>query len=75
LAGGKRQIVPHLSGLAPSKFDWYIEPFLGGGALFFHLISNKNKPLTAYIYDIHRQEVQADWKFNEFSCTSIGRND
>ena len=56
-AGGKRQIVPHLSGLAPPKFDRYIEPFLGGGALFFHLISNKNKPFTAYISDINAELI------------------
>jgi DNA adenine methylase len=56
-AGGKRQIVPQLSALAPSKFDRYIEPFLGGGTLFFHLISNKNKPFTNYISDINSELI------------------
>jgi hypothetical protein len=51
-AGGKRQIVSQLYALAPSKFDRYIEPFLGGGALFFNLISDKNKQFTAHISDI-----------------------
>jgi DNA adenine methylase len=56
-AGGKRQIVPQLSALASPKFDRYIEPFLGGGALFFYLISQKNKPFTAYISDINPELI------------------
>jgi DNA adenine methylase len=56
-AGGKRQIVPQLYALAPPEFDSYFEPFLGGGALFFHLISNKNKPFTAYISDINPELI------------------
>jgi DNA adenine methylase len=42
-AGGKRQLLPRLYALAPLKFDRYIEPFLGGGAIFLHLISNKSR--------------------------------
>jgi hypothetical protein len=45
-AGGKTQLVPQLSAFAPAKFDRYFEPFLGGGALFFHLISNKDGRFT-----------------------------
>jgi D12 class N6 adenine-specific DNA methyltransferase len=56
-AGGKRQLLWQLYPLAPVKFDKYIEPFLGGGALFFHLISNKNKPFTAYISDINPELI------------------
>jgi DNA adenine methylase len=58
-AGGKRQIVPHLSALAPSKFDMYFEPFLGGAALFFNLISDKNKQFAAYISDINPDLINA----------------
>jgi len=46
-AGGKTQILPQLYALAPPKFDRYFEPFLGGGALFFYLISDKNRRFTA----------------------------
>src|ERR1041385_5913343 len=56
-AGGKTQILPQLFALVPPKFDRYIEPFLGGGALFFHLISNKNKPFTAHISDINPELI------------------
>jgi DNA adenine methylase len=33
--GGKRKLVPFLRGLLPPRFNTYIEPFVGGGALFF----------------------------------------
>lgn len=36
-AGGKSKIINQLSNYIPSKFNNYHEPFLGGGALFFHL--------------------------------------
>jgi len=36
-AGGKRWFVHHFEHLLPVEFDRYIEPFLGGGAVFFHL--------------------------------------
>jgi len=38
-AGGKRQLLPIIAGQVPSKFERYFEPFLGGGAVFFHLVS------------------------------------
>jgi len=36
-AGGKTQLLPQLEALAPTTFGKYIEPFVGGGALYFHL--------------------------------------
>ena len=33
-AGGKRQLIPELKKYIPAKFNKYIEPFFGGGALF-----------------------------------------
>jgi len=38
-AGGKRQLLPVLSEQFPQKFGTYFEPFLGGGAVLFHLLS------------------------------------
>ena len=45
-AGGKTQLLPVLLDKVPVRFDSYIEPFLGGGALFFAL-----RPANAIISD------------------------
>lgn len=37
--GGKRKIMPAILPLVPASFARYHEPFLGGGALFFRLMS------------------------------------
>ncbi len=39
-AGGKGQLLNDFVRLFPAKFNNYIEPFVGGGAVFFHLYSN-----------------------------------
>lgn len=36
-AGGKRQLLGELRSAMPSNYNQYIEPFVGGGALFFAL--------------------------------------
>src|SRR5881296_1459684 len=36
-AGGKTQLLHELENRVPRRFGTYFEPFLGGGALFFHL--------------------------------------
>lgn len=36
-AGGKGQLLKQYEAFFPSKFNNYIEPFVGGGAVFFHL--------------------------------------
>ena len=38
-AGGKRQLIPVLEQNLPLKFGTYYEPFLGGGAMLFHIIT------------------------------------
>ncbi len=38
-AGGKRQLIPTLSKHFPKSYGTYFEPFLGGGAVLFHLLS------------------------------------
>ena len=46
--GGKRQLLETFKPLLPSRITTYCEPFVGGGALLFHL-----QPKTAYINDIN----------------------
>ena len=41
-AGGKGQILSEIGSMVPFEFNRYFEPFVGGGALFFHLVSNRN---------------------------------
>ena len=38
-AGGKRQLLPALEQFYPLTFERYLEPFVGSGAVFFHLAS------------------------------------
>ncbi len=40
-AGGKSWFVSNYSHLLPKKFNRYVEPFIGGGAVFFHLQPKK----------------------------------
>jgi DNA adenine methylase len=46
--GGKRQLIETFLPLLPKRITSYCEPFVGGGALLFHL-----QPNTAYINDIN----------------------
>lgn len=46
--GGKRQLIDTFTPLLPDRITSYCEPFVGGGALLFHL-----QPNTAYVNDIN----------------------
>jgi DNA adenine methylase len=58
-AGGKSQLLSELDSMIPSKFNRYFEPFLGGGAMFFHLISDRNMRFSAYLSDINEELIMA----------------
>lgn len=51
-AGGKRQMLEQLSVRMPREYKDYYEPFVGGGALVFHL-----QPQKAFLNDINRELV------------------
>src|SRR5689334_5009345 len=51
--GGKRQLVPELLANAPHAFRRYFEPFVGGGALFFHL-----RPRNAVLADSNERLIR-----------------
>ena len=40
-AGGKTQLLPQILPLFPKSFNCYIEPFVGGGAVFFTFLPDK----------------------------------
>jgi DNA adenine methylase len=54
-AGGKTQLLDRLDKLIPKAFDRYFEPFLGGGALFYHLA--RNRQFIAYLSDINQELI------------------
>ena len=67
--GGKARELKYILSEIPSDYDKYIEPFVGGGALYFYLEPNKaiindinSKLIDFYIgikedYDIIRQQI------------------
>ncbi|HTB57289.1 MAG TPA: DNA adenine methylase [Polyangia bacterium] len=67
-AGGKRQLLPRILGLAPARIDTYYEPFVGGGAVFFALAAEKRftravlgdaNPELVNCYQTVRDDVEA----------------
>ncbi|MGB9661713.1 MAG: DNA adenine methylase [Moorellaceae bacterium] len=62
-AGGKGQLLPQMVPLFPRKFALYLEPFVGGGAVFFHLLPEKavlidNNPELINFYLVVRDNVE-----------------
>lgn len=58
-AGGKTQLLHQLNALAPTEFDRYFEPFLGGGAFFFYLLSKRSNRFISYLSDINRELINS----------------
>ncbi|MFT4243836.1 MAG: DNA adenine methylase [Candidatus Woesearchaeota archaeon] len=55
-AGGKTQLIEQYKPLFPKKFNRYLEPFLGSGAIFFYIIQNYN-PTEIIISDINEELI------------------
>ncbi|MCS7230719.1 MAG: DNA adenine methylase [Elusimicrobiota bacterium] len=53
-AGGKSQLLKFIRERIPNSYNTYIEPFVGGGALFFELL-----PKKAIINDINEELINA----------------
>lgn len=51
--GGKREVIPQYERFIPKKFKNYYEPFLGGGAMFFHL-----QPKKAILSDSNQELIK-----------------
>jgi DNA adenine methylase len=52
--GGKRWLLPEIRSVLPARYNRYFEPFLGGGALFFHL-----QPWPALLSDLNPELMSA----------------
>lgn len=66
--GGKRWFVCNHADLLPSEYGTYLEPFLGAGAIYFHL-----KPMRALLGDVNAdlvdtyRAIKVDWRALEAS--------
>lgn len=62
-AGGKNWFVKHQSHRLPNQYNRYIDPFLGGGSVFFHM-----EPEEAILSDVNGElistyrAIQQDWE-------------
>jgi DNA adenine methylase len=61
-AGGKTQLISEIEkrlpkGISTGQTNSYVEPFVGGGALFFYIAQNYPKIKKFYLYDINNDLV------------------
>jgi DNA adenine methylase len=66
--GGKRWLASELHALAPKEYGRYIEPFLGGGAVFFHL-----RPWPAFLSDVNAELINTYRQVRDNVDDVIGR--
>ncbi len=57
-AGGKTQLLSQYAALYPEEFNRYFEPFLGGGAVFFH-IKQRFSLEQCFLSDVNRDLINA----------------
>ena len=58
-AGGKRTLAPEITEHLPKEFNDYWEPFVGGGAVFFHLKAHGRIQGRARLSDINEDLISA----------------
>jgi DNA adenine methylase len=51
-SGGKKDEIPNFQTYIPNDINTYLEPFIGGGALYFHL-----NPRKSVISDVHSELI------------------
>lgn len=56
-AGGKQQLLTQFVPYFPCNFERYFEPFVGGGALFFHLWNLNKLPREIFLFDNNEELI------------------
>lgn len=63
-AGGKRALAAHVAREYPDKIDLYVEPFVGGGAVFCHLLATDRFSDGAYVVlNDANSEIANLWRY------------
>ncbi len=70
-AGGKSRLIPEIevrlpNGLKTGLIDTYVEPFVGGGAVFFYIAQRYESIKHFYLFDINQDLV---------NCYNVIKND
>jgi len=60
-SGGKKDEIKKFIDHIPKEYDMYLEPFIGGGSVYFHILPNK-----AVISDVHKDLIDL------YSCIKNG---
>ncbi|NET02653.1 MAG: DNA adenine methylase [Sphaerospermopsis sp. SIO1G2] len=58
--GGKQKAIPQIAHYLPPKFTEFREPFVGGGAVFFHVI-NQYPHISSWVNDLN-SELYCFWQ-------------
>lgn len=58
-AGGKHQLLSQFEAYFPANCERYFEPFVGGGAVFFHLWNTARLPEQVFLFDNNEELVNA----------------
>lgn len=58
-AGGKQRLLAQYEEFFPDRPARYFEPFVGGGAVFFHFWNTGRLPENVYLFDNNRELINA----------------
>ena len=56
--GGKRSLLEKYDPIIPTEFNNYYEPFLGGGAMFYHMYAKYGSTKKYYLSDLNSELIK-----------------